>query len=555
MNLALSSPNPARSWRVAEHLEFQFSVSISFYLRTMTHHIKTLGFLFALVALPVIALGADEAPATNAPGSAGIEALLSFTNGDKLHGKYRGFTSERRLLWERDDLMAKSEFSLSNTRRIIFRNGRPDTAVPISAMAVTTYGDRISGEIISLDDEQLVLETPFAGTITIAHDRIESLAPNPYGGKVVYQGPFSCDDWESLAPVCRMGICKDAGNEEEADQDSEERGWTHSDIAWYWPGSGGPAALVRKDDMPESAMLRCHISWQSGISLAIAFHSDFQRPPTLEKGEDNEGNPRVRPHRLHPGNSGIYPDLFGNSYVLQLNPTHAMMFRSTVNDEGAASVKRMRTKFNNVQLGDWGSALIEIRTSRVTGEITLFINNEFVAQWSETGHLDEDPIAPPYIGRGNGFGFFMQSPDSVARITEVTVAHWNGMPEAARSMQTDAHDIVLLTNGTDRFSGKVNRITNGRLLLTGQYGDFELPIDEIAEIRFSRASIAGIEAAPKDQIRMHLHPHDIITGTPLAGNETHIRLGHPSCGIIDVDLSTAVIIEINEGHSFLDDWD
>ena len=513
----------------------------------------TLSLSILLAASPMVALAADHAAAATAPGQ-GIEALLSFTNGDQLHGRYLGFNEDRRLLWERDDLMAAPEFGLSNIRRIILRNGRPEAAVPVSTQVSTVHGDRIPGEIIALDDEQLVLETTFAGTIVIARDRVESLAPNPYGGRIFYQGPFAGDEWDSLDPISRVVERSDRGDGDDADGDDEESGWTHSGAAWYWPGKGSPTALVRRDGVPESMVLRCHVAWKSRISLAIAFHADFKRPPMAEEGEDGE-NPRQQPRRFHPGDTGIYSDFFGNSYVLQLNPTHAMMFRVSVDDEGGSSVERMQTSFNNVRLGDSGTALVEIRASRATGEISLFINDEFVAQWSEIGHLHDDSVAHPYVGAGSGFGFFMQSLDSIARITDVTVAHWNGMPDAARSMQTDEHDIVLLTNGADRFSGKVKGISNGRLSLTGRYGDFDFPIDEVAEIRFARESISPGESAPQDQIRIHLHPHGLITGAPITGDASRIRLEHPSCGQIDVGLSTAVMIDLNEGHSFLDGWD
>lgn len=504
-----------------------------------------------LAAAPASAVAAEVAPASPDTGP-GIEALLSFTNGDQLHGHYLGFTADRRLLWEREDLAAAPEFSLSNIRRIILRNGRPEAAVPTSAHADTIHGDRIPGEIIALDDENLMIATTFAGTLAIPRDRLESLAPNPYGGRVFYQGPFAGDEWEFLEPVTRTSGQSGADDGDAEEDDTESSGWQHSGAAWYWTGKGSPTAMIRRDGIPDSTVMRYQVSWKSRISLAFAFHADFQRP--LVSDED-EGNVRQQPRRFHPGDTGVYADFFGNSYVLQLNPTHAMMFRTSVDDEGNTSVDRMQTSFNNVRLGDSGTALVEIRASRTTGDISLFINDEYVAQWSEIGHLHDDAMSQPYAGKGNGFGFFMQTLEGVARVSEVTIAEWNGMPDAARSMQIDDHDIVLLSNGTDRFSGKVNGIADGRLAFTGRYGDFDFPIAEVAEIRFARASIAKADDASQDRVRLHLHPHGIITGVPVSGNASHMRLDHPSCGPIDVELSTTVIIDMNEGHSFLDAWD
>jgi hypothetical protein len=496
-----------------------------------------------------------------AENSEGINGLLGFTNGDQLHGKYLGF-SQQKLRWQRDDLASAPEFELANVRRVILRNGQPEVALKTLAHAATIQGDRIPGRIISLDDEQLVLESEFAGSLSIPRDRLGMLAPSPFGGKIYYQGPFAEDEWEIvesrnriMAEDMRVNPNADAN----ADQDPDAaKGWVHSGAAWYWPGDGSPTALARKEGLPERAMIRCHVSWKSRISLALAFHADFKTAPEAEADEqaaDEPRRPAVR-RRFHPSDTSIYAELFGNSYVLQLNPTHAMLYRATMDDDGKTKVDRMHTSFNNVNLGESGSAAIEIRASRPTGEISLFINDEFVAQWSEIGHLDEagDEIHP-YVAKGGGLAFLMQSTNCSARISDILVADWNGMPDAARSLQTQDHDIVLLTNGTDRFSGKVTGISDGRVSLVGRYGDFVFPLDEVSEIRFARATLSEPEAVPANTISLRIHPLGILSGVPVSGDGRHLRLDHPACGPIDVDLSSVVILEMYRGESFLDAWD
>ena len=515
----------------------------------MQAHLLPLAVMTALA----VQLSANE-PAAPTPHR-GIEAFLSFTNGDQLHGHYLGFSENRRLRWLRDDLADTPEFELSNIRRVILRNGRPDASVATAALADTIHGDRIPGEIIMMDQERVVIDTNFGGTVTIPRDRIEVLAPNPYGGRIFYQGPFLPDEWEMLEPMSREAERRaqvEDGQAVEAEE-SDGAGWQHTGAAWYWTGEGSPVAMVRREGMPDSAVMRFHVSWKSRISLAFAFHADFHRPEPV--AEDEQDGVRNRARRFHPGDTGVYPEFFGNSYVLQLNPTHAMMLRSSIDENGKTSVDRMQTNFNNVRLGDSGSANVEIRASRISGDLSLFINDEFVAQWSEIGHLREDAMASPYAGKGGGFGFYMQSRDAIARVSDITVSEWHGMPDAARSMQVDEHDVVLLINGTDRFSGKVNAIADGRLTLTGRYGDFNFPIDEVAQIRFARASLQPSDRSNQDRIRVRLHPHGVITGVPVAGDDCGLRLTHPSAGEVDIDLSTAIILDLREGLGFLDGWD
>jgi hypothetical protein len=211
----------------------------------------------------------------------------------------------------------------------------------------------------------------------------------------------------------------------------------------------------------------------------------------------------------------------------------------------------VQTTNSNLRLGDSGSATVEIRCNRPTGEISLFIDGEFVVQWSEVaGGGDEG-----YAGKGEGFGFLVQSEESPVRISEVVVAEWNGMPDAARSMQVDDADIVLLSNGTDRFSGKVTGLGDGKLKLEGRYGDFEFPIEEIAEVRFAKSGIAELPEAPSEEVTIRLHPLGRISGRPLAGDPGNLRILNGAAGEIDIDLSSAVMLEFQKTESFLDDWD
>lgn len=498
-------------------------------------------------------LTAIVACAAHADEHEGIEGILSFANGDQLHGRYAGF-SQNKLQWMRDDLDATAGFELAGIRRAIFRHGQPEVALKSLTHATTVHGDRIPGRIDFLDENHIVLESEFAGTLTLPRDQLGMLAPNPLGGRIFYQGPFAENEWEIVTPNIRVARANGLRNDilEAAGGEGGPSGWTHSGAAWYWPGGAPVAALVRREALSDSVVIRCHLSWKSRISLAIAFHADFKT--FAEQAGDGERDEARR--RIHPSDTNIYPDIFGNAYVLQLNPSHAMLYRSQIDDDGTIQVGRMETNFNNMNLGESGSAAVEIRASRRSGEISLFINGEFVAQWSEIGHLEHaGEQTSPYVASGNGLAFLMQTPNSTTRLSDITISEWNGMPDSARSMQIDDHDIVLLTNGTDRFSGRVTGITDGRITFSGRYGDFVFPLDEVAEIRFARAGLRKPESDPANTLSMRMHPLGVLTGVPISGDARSLRINHPACGPIDVDLSAVVILDLSRSGSFLDAWD
>src|SRR6478752_6563359 len=119
----------------------------------------------------------------------------------------------------------------------------------------------------------------------------------------------------------------------------------------------------------------------------------------------------------------------------------------------------------------------------------------------------------------------------------------NCMPDSARSLQIDEQDIVLLANGTDRFSGKVDAFSDGKLSLSGKYGRFQIQLDDIADIRFARHRLAKEAEPASDNLTIKLSPLGRISGLPRAGTAGSIRLLHPVCGEIDLKLESAVMLD------------
>lgn len=478
----------------------------------------------------------------------GIEAFLSFKNSDQLHGEYLGF-NPKQLRLQREDMRDPVWFDFSNIRRVVLRKGRSEMPIERNSYAETIHGDCIPGRIVSMDDRVLVMQTDFAGLVEIPRQQLQSLSPTPFGGKTVYQGPFIPDDWR-LQVVPTRGAAEEGGSEKPA----EPKGWTHAGASWYWSGDSPEKGLILNRDIPDRVAIRCVLSWKSRLTLALAFHADFATPAELEPADEPAAGPMQR--RLHISDSNLYSHVFGNAYVLQINPNHAMLYRSVVDDEGSMRVVRTQTNYNNVRLGDSGTATIEIRASRKSGLILLFINGEFVAQWSEIGDLEDlGEASVEYSGAGAGFGYLIQSPNAAVRISDVVVSDWNGMPDGARSMQINDHDVVLSTSGTDRFSGKVNSIRDGRVMLAGRYGDFDLPLDHVTEMHFSRDSLETKREPGTGAVRFRADPLGVITGVPKHGDARHVMLDHPSCGPLRIDLRSFVMMEMQLGESFLDDWD
>lgn len=479
--------------------------------------------------------------------------LLRFTNGDQLHGTFLGVKEGPLAVWQREDLATPVDFKTSRLRHIVLHGGRPLKSLTSLSNVALVNGDRIPGTITGLDEKAVTLETSYAGVVKIPRNQVAMLAPSPLGGRIFYHGPFVEDEWQMAHASFPDGLPParpDAGKDNDS-KDVPGR-WTFSGSAWYWQSKLSGTALVRKDAMPERAILRFDLAWKNRLSIAIGFHADFARPKPDKQGGDQENDGVGKPVRFVPGDSAALPVLFGNSYVLHIFASHLMLYRTSVNGDGVASIGRVQVNANNVRLSDTGSATMEIRSNRATGQISLFIDDEFAAQWSESGDGAPEPAAHPE--NGSGFGFVVQAENSPVRLSDVMVAEWNGMPDSARSLQADDQDIVLLSNGIDRFSGNVKSFNNGKILLDARHGAFQFPLEEIAEIRFARNHLARQTESPADSVTVRLSPLGQLTGRPLSGNSSDIHLLHPLAGELDVRLDAAVMLDFQPSTNSIDDW-
>lgn len=485
---------------------------------------------------------------TLALASAGADDLLRFTNGDQLHGTFGGVREGQQLTWRRDDA-TPVDFKFSQLRHIVLNGGRPVRSLSSLSYAGLVNGDRIPGTIREMDADAVTLETLYAGVLKIPRSQISMLAPSPLGGRVHYHGPFIEDEWKMANASFPQGMPPVADAKRKPDQELPGC-WAFSGSAWYWPSKHSGTALLREDGMPDRSILRFDLAWKNRLAIAIGFHADLVKTKPMEQPQAGAEIQKRQPGKFAPGDSSIFPLLFGNSYVLQVFSTHIILYRTAVNQDGGPSVERIQINGNSIRLGDTGKATVEIRSNRQTGDISLFVNDEFAVQWNEGGG---DPAR--YAGKGKGFGFVVQTEDSPVKISDVMVAEWNGMPDSARSLQVDDQDIVLLANGTDRFSGKVESLRDGKLGLEGKYGRFQIGLDDIAEIRFARSRLARDAESQAQDLTVKFSPFGRISGRPLSGAADSLRLHHSVLGDLTLKLESAVMLDFQPSTNLIDDWD
>ena len=482
---------------------------------------------------------------------------LRFTNGDQLEGRFGGINSSGKIFWERPDIAAPIELQRDKVRQIVLRDARPVSPLTDPCHVTLVNGDRIPGKVAAADEHEMTLESTAAGTITLSRDSIAAISPNPFGGRLLYAGPFDDKGWH-IVPVDKQdgdpfdgdGPGPRGGDKRKNKKDEGGKpAWAHAGAAWY--SRGGGDALTYDAGMPDRSLLRFKLGWRSRPTVAVAFHADLTQPGPRKKGEAAEEEDRPP--------MGVMPNfarLFGTAYVLNFNSGYVHLQRTGFDEDGNPEVERVRVGATTVRLPDTGDALFEIRCDRKEGSISVYINGEFAVQWYTAEEGDAPEIGgTSYKAPGGGFGFHVQGGATQIRISDIVVAEWNGMTDSARSMESDQQDIVLLNNGTDRFSGRIRAIHENQVEIEAKYASLKIPMQDVAEIHFAREGRRKDEDTPDSAITVHMQPVGRITGVPLSAADGRIQIETQLAGKIDLDLAPAVVLEFQSAGGFLDEWE
>lgn len=491
---------------------------------------------------------------------------LRFTNGDQLEGRFGGFNTNGKITWERADFAAPVELQREKVRQIVLRNARPAAAVSDPSHVTLVNGDHIPGKIVAADETEMTLESSSAGVINLARDTVASIAPNPFGGRLIYAGPFDEKGWKIIAAERPadggIGQAFDrgdaaAGLAKKKDKDEEGKpGWAHAGAAWYSRIPGD--ALTYDAGMPDRSVLRFKLGWRTRPTIGVAFHADLAPPAPKEQPKNEEGAPQQQERPLGIGSSPNLARLFGNTYILNFNGGYFNLQRAGFDADGDPSVERIRVGGNPVRLPETGEALFEIRCDRKQGSIDIYVNGDYVQHWSTAEEGEEpEPGVATYQAPGSGIGFFVPTTSGTGqiRVSDIVVAEWNGLTDSARSMESEHQDIVLLTNGTDRFSGRIHGIHEDQVEIEAKYATLKIPMQDVAEIHYARNGRRKLDTDAGSEVVVHMKPVGRISGVPLSSEDGHLQLDSKLAGKMDVDLAPAVVLEFQSAGGFLDEWE
>ena len=122
-------------------------------------------------------------------------------------------------------------------------------------------------------------------------------------------------------------------------------------------------------------------------------------------------------------------------------------------------------------------------------------------------------------------------------------------------MNNEHRDIVLLTNGTDRYSGDVVGINNGKLHFKSAYSELDIPLQEISEISFAKKAEQEKSEAPQNTVTARFYPVGKISGVMQVSDRKTLNIQHATASKIAIDLSTSISLEFSDENPFLEALD
>lgn len=375
------------------------------------------------------------------PLAAQEQPLLRFTNGDSLPGALLRVEGTQ-LHWKSPALKSDARFFLNGIQDVSFPYHEPPASKQdhiahirfnpdLRQQNEKISGDVIQGELLAVNAESIILNTWYAGKLTLNRNMVKDLQIFDVSPPV-YTGPIKADDWNILP----------------------EDSWTFENSGYRNTGSG---SLTKKfKDLPERYCFTFHASWKNRFSMQILFGAD----------DDTDQNP-------------------DNHYMIVLDAGTSYM-QKRASDVNALGVMR-----NGGMIGEYKrdqifqtkeKSQIKLYVDTKTGLFALYSDDSLIQQWTDV----EKPIL-------NGKAIHLRNTQATSRvvISRMSVSEWDGAlpmietddkknpienPEPAKDEQR-----IILRNG-DIMLGKVDKIENSQISLTTRYNEIKLPVSRIKKL-------------------------------------------------------------------------
>jgi hypothetical protein len=429
-------------------------------------------------------------------------SVLTFADETKITGFPSAIDGATRLLTLKSSSLAKP--TTLRTDRLIEMDlrGKP-RKLDSDHYAIATvkehyqqdFHDSIRGRLVKLNDKEIILETWYAGQLTLQRKFIQSL--DIYGqSPSFYEGPDGPEGWFSAS-----------GNVEDS--------WVFRDRAMISKGSTG---IAREVEIPQKAKITFTAEWKSTPYIRMIFLS-------------NDGK------RNYP-NSG---------YSLTVQRSYLALYRQS-KTQGNRNEDIITQSLRSLYNAESATFTVYLDRSK-KGTNAIYIDNTEIGTWSGT----DDTIMT-----GKWLHFIPQRDDPV-RFSQISVSQWDGNLPTRKPDEPDENEEepgeeeemeeIRLANG-DVVNGNVKAIDNGIASLSTGYGDVRIPVKVMRSVGLAGKKDQVI--MKENDVRAWFHEGGYITLKLKSLSEKTLTGYSQAWGEAEFDLSAFSRIEFNIWRPELD---
>jgi len=378
---------------------------------------------------------------TNAPPVAPVvrtEDTLSFLNGDRLHGRLTSLDGAAGLLtWQHKAAPEPMRYQLAALDKLDLLPRKAEGLQPQKSVVQLVNGDRLRGDVVTLDAAGLVLKTWYAGTLNIARTRLSELAPAAAQLDVLYEGPTA----------------------DLAGWTTQNNGMRGGGLAYRNGGLVLPLGqpIGRKlPNLPDQVRFEFEVSNYASAYFVFWFFCDSPR---------NMG-----------GSDAYYLNFYGSR----------MEFQRMMRNEGNRSLGSID---NDAERRVKNHLLVTILADRKERHFAVLFDGKLMREFNDS---------QDFKGAGDCIMFQTHQASSM-KIAKIKIARWDGkLPKAENSSGGDVEqDSLTFLNG-DAMSGSVRSITTNNVKFETSYAVLDVPLARIARMRFANKLDLALPVAPAE---------------------------------------------------------
>ena len=373
----------------------------------------------------------EDTPPRQDPSAASVR----FTNNDRLPGSLAGITPAR-LSWQSPLLKDSADFNIKGLLDITLPAQHPEIPAGHEAVLSLTNGDTLRGQLASVTDETIELDTWFAGRLNVQRVMVSELRVDSIPD-LLFRGPSGLDGWKQTTPT---------------------PSWTYDAGAFISSGPGGIGRLV---DLPDEFRVGFSAEWRGSFRLNFIFFTndiDSERP--------------------------------GQGYEV-------MFQRRMVHLRGLSPQNWIDQTHDATALQEDEKARIEILASRKSGQVVFILNGTTIAVWNDPAMIgremgkgiqfvafDGSPIRISRIEVSAWDGTIEEMPKPKAmnfpNVQGLRMPRQQSPAAEPEKPQDDGR--MMLRNG-DSIAGEVLSIREGMLQLKTPFAEVTIPVDRLRNIQ------------------------------------------------------------------------